>query len=401
MTTPLRLLTRPQLSTAALLYGTVNVVLRGGLAVLGIIGAHDLGWSAGTTAALVAYATLAMRFGRVLIAPFMSGGSVRTATALGMVAASGGFLLLTHADVEALAWLGVSLLGVGYGAVVLSIKVAMVRDRPRRALAGLGLLAIALNVGAAVGPLLSGLVQASYGGRVDFALLAGISLAGAAVALLLPSDRATAQARLDAASVRLLLDRRVLYLVALLAVAFCFYAQLYATLPLLVHARADSDAILGGVFALNAVVVIGLQMPVSALAARHEPVARYGPALGLGVFAVSFVILARTDTVRGLLLATAVASAAECLLLPLIEAELAQRLGPQALTAAFTLSAIGMGVGESAGSYAGVRFALAGAPSTETFLLVLAAASCCAALWDGVMAHQRRRPDETDVTHAF
>lgn len=381
-----------QRATAVVLYGAVNLVLRGGLAVLGIVGAHDLGWSAGATAALVAYATLAMRFGRIAIAPFLKGGSVRSVSALSMTAVGAGFLLLAHARVQALAWVALTLLGVGYGAVVLSLKVALVKDRPREVFRGLGLLATALNVGAAVGPLVSGVVQAALGGRPNFLLLGALSLAGAALACALPAERGLAPARLDRASLRLLLDRRVLYLVGLLAVAFCFYAQLYATLPLLVHERTGSDGLLGAVFVLNAAVVIALQMPVTALAERHAAVRRYGSAAGLGIFALSFLILAAADTVWALLLATAVASVAECLLLPLIEAELSDRLGAQALTAAFTLSAVGMGVGESAGSYAGVRFSLAGGATSLSFLLVLAGAAAAAGLCDGVLARRRNAP---------
>ncbi|MGW6704019.1 MFS transporter [Streptomyces sp. NPDC054956] len=374
------------------LFGAVNLFVRGGLAVLGIIGAHDLGWSPALTALLVAYATLAMRFGRIAVAPLLGRGSVRTVTMTSMAAVGAGFLLLAASPTPGAAWVALTLLGVGYGAVVLSIKVALVNDRPREVFRGLGLLATALNVGAALGPLLSGVLQAALGGRPNFLVLGCGSLACAALAGLLPGGSARSEVRLDRASLKLLIDRRVLALVALLAVAFCFYAQLYATFPLLLHDRTGSDGLLGAVFALNAVVVIALQLPVTALADRSEAVRRYGSGAGLAIFALSFLVLALWDSLGGVLAATVLASVAECLLLPLIEAELAERLGPRALTAAFTLSAVGMGLGESIGSYAGVRFTLAPGSSAVTFLLVLALASALAGLCDGALAHRRGAP---------
>ncbi|MFF5439041.1 MFS transporter [Streptomyces achromogenes] len=380
-------LSGPQRTTAVGVFGAVNVVVRGALAVLGVAGTQDLGWSAGATAALVAYASLTMRFGRVVIAPLLRRGSVRGVSSVAMTAVGAGLLLLAQARSVPLAWLAVTLLGTGYGAVVLTIKVALVSDRPQQVFRGLGLLATVLNIGAAVGPLLSGALQAALGGRPDFLVLGCLALGGAALsAALLPGERGGAEVRLDAASLRLMLKGRILYLVALLAVAFCFYAQLYATFPLLVHARTGSDGLLGVVFAVNAVVVIALQLPVTNLAARNAWVRSHGSAAGLALFALAFLILACTSSVWGVFGATVVASCAECLLLPLIEAELSERLGTHALTAAFTLSAIGMGLGETAGSYAGVQFTLAGPDEAGAFLTVLAVGSAAVAVCAAVAA---------------
>ncbi|MGC4857075.1 MFS transporter [Micromonospora sp. DT4] len=389
-----------QRNAAVGLYGLVSLTMRGGLAVLGIAAADDFHWSAALTAAFVAYATLVMRFGRVLVAPFMGSTSVRNVTQLSLLGIGLGYLLLSFAHSVAVAWIAVTLIGTGYGGAVLAIKVLMVGEQPSGVLRRLGLLATALNVGAAVGPLVSGLIQASYGADINFLQLGLLSIAGAALTSLLPSARTQVATTSARPTVRRLTDPEVSYPLLLLVFAFALYAQLYATVPLLVHARLDSGWVLGAVFVVNAVVVIALQVPASSLAARLDAVRRYGPAIGLVCFAASFAVLAYAHTGAVVLGAVAIASIAECLVLPIVEADLSALFGSGALVAAFTLSALAMGVGESIGSYLGVSLMLVGGSTASYFLLALACLSGLCAAVDTARAFLRSRSGAgVTVTH--
>jgi MFS family permease len=329
-----------------------------------------------------------MRFGRTLAAPAVGRLGTRTATVWSFGAVATGYVALTAATAP-LAWLGITLVGVGYGTCLLSLKLSLLTGGGTDTARGLGLLAVAVNVGAAVGPLLSGVLLHVAGGRVDFLVLAAVSALGAIVAaarLASPPGERERAASGGAGWWAALRHGRVAGLLAVVVVAFVMYAQLYGALPLLVHERLDSDALLGVVFAVNAVTVMLLQLPISGLAARVPAAHRYGCAAGLTLFAVAFAVLARADDVPTLLAAVVVASAAECLLLPLVETDLASTLGAAALAVAFTLSATAMGVGESLGSFLGVRYVLADPATGRDYLFALAVVAVVTAAVDAALS---------------
>ena len=364
------------------LYGLVNLLTRGALALVGLYAARDLGLSAAAAAALVATSVLAMRFGRVLVAPWVShrprpalaSGFLLVALGLGALAAAGW--------VRALAWPAVLCLGVGYGVVVLVIKVALVARDDRR-LRTLGLLAIALNVAAALGPAVFGLLFDHVGGRAVMAGGGLVAAAAAVVTLTRPGIGDMVPGAAGAAFVwrdlRWAGHRAVLGPLLVIVVGFVLYAQLATALPILT-ARAASPSAIGVVFVLNAVVVMAAQHPLTTLAARHASVAKAAPPVGLASFAAGFAVLAASAELGPILWATLLFSMGECLLLPFVEEHLSRVLeGVAGLAAVFTLTAAAMGAGETLGALVGVRAALADAATLTSFLQGLALLSIVSA----------------------
>jgi MFS family permease len=348
--------------SATSFYTLVNIITRGALAVLGISIAGQPGWSAASTALVVAYGTLAMRFGRVVVSPLLAKVPLRVAVVGNLVAAALGLALLAARGAPLLVFVGVTLLGIGYGGCILSIKVALVADRSVVTTRTLGNLAIALNVGAALGPLISGALFDVAGSLVNFGTLASISAAGAiSAAFALP--RAENSVPMDSGGNRLTarirgVPRAAVAVLITLTFAFILYAQLYSVLPLLVTQRMHAPEMLGLMFGLNAVIVICLQRPISDLIVRSALVERLALASGIGLFAVAVLVLAIAESLVSFAIAVLIASVAECLVLPVAEARLSELIGGQRLTVAFTLSALAMGSGETIGAYLGVRATL-------------------------------------------
>lgn len=342
------------------LYTLVNVVLRGVLAVLAIVASTELGLAAFETAVLLAFGVVWMRFGRILIAPLNNLGTARSA-AIGFALVSVGLLSINLAQAATwLLWPGVALLGIGYGAVVLAIKVSMVAraSSADTRLAALSWLAVAVNVGAALGPTIAGLL---VGAQAFFlALLASSALAIAAAILttsLVEPSGAASQVRFRWAHLAAIRSPRLWIPLIELFVAFVLYAQIAAVLPLRVSAEAG-PAYIGGVFALNAVVVALLQVPVTKFLGTHGWRSRFAGSLGLGVFACGFAVLAFVPGILGVLIATVLLSAAECVVLPQAENSLTEQLGQRELALAFTISAVVAGLGEGIGTLLGVFYAL-------------------------------------------
>lgn len=341
-------------------YTTVNLVTRGSLAVLGIYAANDLGWSASHVAFVVAYGAFAMRFGRVIVSSLLRRANLRLAVILSMTLVSLGLLLLAMTTSDVSIFTGVTFIGVGYGGTILAIKVVLVVDGGVGNTVVLSNLAIAVNVGAAAGPLAAGALVSVLGGHGNYGILAIVSVLATGIAAVTVPP--VAISTLHAVGRRRQpfghLPRSVIPLLAILAVSFALYAQLYSVLPLLVDRTLGGTEALGILFAVNAALVVIIQRPASKLIDSNDWVSRYSLAFGFALFGLAILLLANTHTLSAFLSSVAVASVAECLVLPVVESRLASIVGVAGLTLVFTLSAVAMGLGETAGAYFGVQAVL-------------------------------------------
>lgn len=364
-----------------ILYLATNVLTRGALGTLGIVAAGDIGLSPAATGALVATGVLAMRFGRLFVAPFSHAGT-RTTVVIGNLLSALGLLgLAAGPTFPAAAWCGVVVLGIGYGAVVLAIKVQLVGETnsPAARLDVLSQLAIALNLGAAIGPTAAGLSLDQVGSTRSFVAAATLAAASAGLAgLMTPQDFAPSD-RFKLAALRRAGDPAVAVALVSVALAFAFYAQLANVLPIVVSSSIGV-AYVGLVFVTNAVIVVIAQVPLSRLIGRSPTMERHAGPIGMILFAVGFAALAISTDIGGLSISIIAISLAECLVLPFVERELAERLRDDGLVVAFTLSAAAMGIGETVGSLVGVQAALSSSGAFSSLMLALSIGAVVSAL---------------------
>jgi MFS family permease len=223
---------------------------------------------------------------------------------------------------------------------------------------------LALNVGAAAGPLLAGLL-ASFSYTALFLVDGGTCLLFAVVLLTgLPaaphSTAKTAAGGIDSAvdaapaptGQRGAWPVRVLCL-ALLCVAMV-YAQYTSTLPLHLASHGLSVRFYALLLTLNAVLVIALELPMSGLTRRLRP--RLPLTLGALLIAVGMALSGLAEEPIAVLAAVAVWSSGEILLAPVAGAAVAdlsppERIGRyQGLLA--TAQAAGFSLGPVVGTYA-------------------------------------------------
>jgi MFS transporter, DHA1 family, multidrug resistance protein len=372
------------------LYALANIVCRGTMAILGIIAAETLGFSVSKAAMIVGFGVLAMRFGRIAVVPLSVFGPQRMVAFGFLFSALGLAGIAAGRCNETLPWVGVALLGIGYGAVVLSIKVALVEaaETEDARLRVLAWLSMGVNLGAAIGPSAAGLLLSSSGARA--ALIAGavVCSTAAGVSLLVSSPLGKADSpQFRWRDLACAFTPGVRFQLLVLMVAFFLYAQLSSTLPVHV-ARSSGPALIGLVFTLNALIVIVLQVPVTIFTERSPGSDRHAAPAGLFLFGAGFAILAISSELSAVLGCVFLISIAECLLLPYVERDLAQRLQGRGLAVAFSLSAAAMGLGETLGATVGVSAALQSSNRLASLMIVLAVVGICFALIVEIMSRR-------------
>nr|WP_228511940.1 MFS transporter [Clavibacter sp. VKM Ac-2872] len=178
------------------------------------------------------------------------------------------------------------------------------------------------------------------------------------------------------------------------AFGWFFYAQLFGSLPVILHQHFDPSA-LGLLIAVNAVTIIALQLPVSFALRR---VFGERPAVwilvGLVLFGVAFGIAAVVPSLPGLLAMVLVFSLAEASFVPAVDVAIAGRVDSALRATAYAVLSLSTAAGEALGSAAGITMAARlgtdgegsafwGAASATAFLAVLV----------GGLASRSRTPD--------
>jgi MFS family permease len=218
------------------------------------------------------------------------------------------------AAVEGLAGLllAASLVGAGGALFQPSSKAIMAAGATEHRIAALALRSLALNVGAAIGPLIGALMVAQL--RPAFA--------GAAATYLLfllcfRGFGRRAVTRHHSASLRgqlatVLRDRRALHLLACTTAFWALYSQFTLTVPVFAERSTGAAGAMGVAFAVSAVVVIGTEYPAVMVLARRVPT-RTVMTLGMTVLATAFAVLAAIPGWLGLLTFVVLFSLAEVL----------------------------------------------------------------------------------------
>jgi MFS transporter, DHA1 family, multidrug resistance protein len=338
-------------------------------------------------AALVVF-TVAARAGSLLVAPLLhlAGRGVVLVSAPALTGLSAAVLALGPPLPLLLLCLATAGLGVSVNGLVIRVHLAERESGDRRRLRSFALLNVALNLAAAAGPLLgTALYDPDAPGRVlgtVAALYAGAVLVG------LPVLRASGGAAIEsgrrfsprayAGVLRRSPELRRLLLVTVLG--WALYAQLFSALPLYLFRTVPQRALIGTVYLLGAVLIVGCQLPVTRVVTRRieagVPAERVLLA-GIGLFPCSFLLVgASGGRLAALYPAIAVFTLGEILFTPLVDTALARHGETDGFVAVFAGKQVTVAVGESVGAFLG----------GTGFLFVSAALDSDAAYWFGAAA---------------
>ncbi|MFB8200464.1 MFS transporter [Kitasatospora purpeofusca] len=318
---------------------------------------------AGTVAALVTEAVVSLRLMRIVAGPALSRLRPRTAitVALGLGALAFGALAATDGHAVVLAAV-LPVLGLGFGMNAMALKLVAAAAPDRRRARGFASQAVAVNLGMALGPLGGVALQQRFGTAAFCAAATCVHAVALGLVLLArPPGEAGATAA-DAPRVRwraLLREPGLRIPLALTALGFVLYTQLFATLPLYAKEVLGAGGFLGTVFLVNGVLIIALQLPVTLLAGRLDVRPKALCTAGFGCFAAAFACLGTGRTVAWLFAGVVLVTFAEMLLMPALDVLVGSAGPAQHHAAYFSLAALATGLGEAVGSFSGVRVATA------------------------------------------
>ncbi|MFJ4796432.1 MFS transporter [Kitasatospora purpeofusca] len=337
--------------------------------------------SAGTVAALVTEAVVGLRLMRIVAGPALGRLRPRTAISAALVLGALAFGALAATDGSAVVLAAVlPVLGLGFGMNAMALKLVAAAAPERRRARGFASQAVAVNLGMALGPLGGVALQQRYGTAVFCAAAACVHAVALGLVLLArPAREAAAPAAgTPRAPWKTLLREPGLRIpLALTALGFVLYTQLFATLPLYTKEVLGTGGSLGTVFLVNGVLIIALQLPLTLLAGRLGAGPMSLCALGFGCFAAAFACLGAGRTVGWLFAGVVLVTFAEMLLMPALDVLVGSAGPAQRHAAYFSLAALATGLGEAVGSFSGVRAATAeglGAARLYTALAVVTAA---------------------------
>jgi MFS transporter, DHA1 family, multidrug resistance protein len=247
-----------------------------------------------------------------------------------------------------------SALGLGNGIITVVGKAVLAAEAGEQRVSAFALRSVAVNLGAAAGPMAGGLLL----GRFTAALYAAAVMHVLFWVVLIrpmPSRRNGEKARPPLlGQLRELFGNRGLIALASASVGFWYlYTQFTFTFPLYADDRFDMKGKVGLLFAMNAVLGVALQyLLVTRLSRRKDGWSILGT--GLVFVAIAFLVLGLLPTVWGLVIFVVIFSLGELLVVPMLDVLAADiALSPTALAGSLGFASLGWMVGGLAGNLGG------------------------------------------------
>lgn len=346
-----------------------NIGYYGMLSILPVYFLHTLRLSPALSGLLVLLTSVSFRLNRILLASVVDKIPAHRATAMALAAGAAGFVGLALVRSTIAIALLIPVVGTGGSVNTLTVKVfAAALRRPAGAegtpaLVRFASLATGLNAAAAIGPLLAS-VLFLHGTAGPVFGLAALTYGSSSLLWLRLGRHPAVAAPSSAPRVRWLRSltaqltgratRRVLFLATL---GFVLYAPLYAVLPLFVRAGLHAPALAGTFFAANATLVIAGQLPVSRLLVWWGAGMPAIIAAGFACFGAGFTAIWLWPRIPVAFGAVAFWTLGEMLVMPSLDAWMAQVTPDRDRVSAFALIGGAMSVGDAVGAAAGVAIA--------------------------------------------
>ncbi|MFE2377093.1 MFS transporter [Streptomyces sp. NPDC059398] len=376
------------------------------LPYLGLWLVESRGLSGADAGLVVGAAILANRAGGVLMVPLVQRIGLKASVGLGYLGAVAVFTLLgAGLSLPVAGWLVLAALaGLFLAAATTAMKAQIAAFDAGQRLRGFSYLNMAVNAGSALGPLLGGQLLEWHADRLPLGAAALDAVALLAVPALPGRWRAADRPAGGGARERILPGRRFAVFSLLVCGTWLAYAQVFDVLPTYLHTTVSTGRI-GLVFTVNAILVIVLQVPVSALSRRVLAHRRggFGPlCCAANVVLAAAVLLFAAGRFGGLglvLAAMVVFTLSELVWSPLYDVEVSERRGGLSATAAYAVAGVAWGAAESAGAWLGLLLVAGDGGGHQGWLLPSMpywAAAALALVTGAALLRGRERPREPD-----
>lgn len=335
------------------------------MAILSLFLIQSLNLPAIEAGGILLFASLSFRLSRVFVSPLANRFPIKQAVCLALFLTSLGYLGLFFAKTLLLIIPLLLVVGIGHGTNALLVK-TMVANAKTQAnkqnnstFLRYSLLTTGINLMAAIGSFTGSTLLVHSSARGVFILASGMYALSGFITLGLPSqEHSQLQSTNWSAGLSRSLRVPALWRAGLAAAFGWFlYTQSYATLPLFVSEGVHRIDLLGTMFALNALLVVLVQLPISkAMTYLRLPIAD-SIFLAFLSFAAGFALLWLVPTWQMIYVSVSLWTLGEILLMPALDTLVAVGGLAEYKQVAFTLNSVAISLGEGAGNLVGLSLA--------------------------------------------
>lgn len=367
----------------------------GFFAVLAMVVAYVskyLQFSAQEISGVMLASTFGLRFARLLVAPWVDRIDPRMAIPGSILLSIAGYWGLAVFTSPLAVGICLLIAGVGYGTNGMLVTTLASHVKEGGTFRRYAIMNTGTNVAAAIGPLLSNALMEHVHPSAPFIFAGGVLCVSFWVALNVRGIQDLPSLRSDGGWLKtaqhLLRDGQFLSAMLLVVLGWFLYTQKFAAVPLFLTNTLGREAWIGSLVAMNALIIIAVSVPASRWCAGRGITPCQIIAAAYGLYACGYFLMFCFATFEGMIAGVMVTSLAEGLLMPALNANIAERTLPNSRLTAFSLGAAAIGAGEGSGNVTGVMlmsYFSANNQPAMTFLILAACATPCLALalWIG------------------
>lgn len=309
------------------------------------------------TSYLLLFSTLSLRLARVVFAPVINLLGIRQSFIYSLGLCALGYILMGLSTSPWLIMVCLILVGTGYGANSLLIKVitATLSQSQDSYFLKYAKMGVATNIGAAAGPLIGNYLMIHQPAGYTCFFSAAVFLIGTIIAAVFPvTFPETKPQKISMKEIVTHFKLKTLRMPVILAIFGWFlYAQFFTSLPIFVSKGLMKENMLGTLFFINASIVILGSVPLSQLAIKVLKNETMIVACSFILFAIGFLALGSFYYLSTAYFAIVIWTVAEILLIPALSALVAKTSQEEHRTVSFAINAVAMGIGEGAGNFFG------------------------------------------------
>ncbi|HEU5226169.1 MAG TPA: MFS transporter [Ktedonobacteraceae bacterium] len=343
-------------------YSTCNLGHFAVMAILSLYFVGSLHLPPAQAGGLLLFVSLSFRLSRIFLAPVIDRFPVHQATFMALFLTGFSYLGMSVAKTPILVMALLLSAGIGHGTNSLLVKTLAAhstnskKSEVKLLFFRYASLTTGINIAAAVGAFAGSTLLFHWSASVVFLLAATAYILAGLIAMCLPSNQLEEQQRPKwGAGLKLSLRRLPLWRAMLFAfMGWFLYTQSYASLPLFVSDAVHRPDLLGSVFALNAILVVIGQVPLSRLIIRLHVSILQIIILAFLAFAGGFALLWFFPIWQIVYAAVALWTLGEILLMPALDTLVADGALAEHKQVAFTLNAAAVSLGEGIGNFIGV-----------------------------------------------
>ncbi|MCI5072671.1 MFS transporter [bacterium] len=329
-------------------------------AILAIYLLYKLEFTSAQTTSVIIFFTSASRLSRIIFPKIILMFSANIlAPILQLICAAGYFIGAYTTSYLGMLML-VTLIGSCYGLNALLVKTIsgnLKKDGSKKLIFLYTYLNIAVNVAAAIGPLIGNYLYLNFNAHWVFIFSSITHFLSAIVAIFFPKNshsNNTNQSSFLRGMTKAILDPSLRLVWLHIAIVYVFMSQFHTLVPLYLKSFLNRVDLIGPTYTVNAAIVILLQVPIHKYFVRKNISVHLAMFIGFFLFLIGSALLLFSQYISVFFIVIAIWTVAEVICLPCLETIIGEQKDTNYRAISFAAMGLVMAMGEGIGNYFGV-----------------------------------------------